>query len=35
MCQIASMLPEKYHGFYKDHPRVKELMAAREKEPAS
>lgn len=27
MCRIASMLPEHYHGFYKDHPRLKELLA--------
>jgi 1-acyl-sn-glycerol-3-phosphate acyltransferase len=29
MCQIAVMMPEKYHGFYKDHPRLKELLAQR------
>jgi 1-acyl-sn-glycerol-3-phosphate acyltransferase len=29
MCRIAEMLPEKYHGFYADHPRLKELMAER------
>jgi 1-acyl-sn-glycerol-3-phosphate acyltransferase len=28
MCRIAVMLPEKYHGFYKDHPRLKELLNA-------
>jgi 1-acyl-sn-glycerol-3-phosphate acyltransferase len=27
MCRIAVLLPEKYHGFYRGHPRVKELMA--------
>jgi 1-acyl-sn-glycerol-3-phosphate acyltransferase len=27
MCQIAAMLPEHYHGFYKDHPRLKEILA--------
>ena len=27
MCQIAILLPEKYHGFYTGHPRVKELLA--------
>lgn len=27
MCQIASMLPEHYHGYYKDHPRLKEILA--------
>lgn len=26
MCHIASMLPEKYWGVYKDHPRLKELL---------
>lgn len=26
MCRIAAMLPEKYHGFYRDNPRVKELQ---------
>ncbi|MCX6055193.1 MAG: lysophospholipid acyltransferase family protein [Chloroflexi bacterium] len=26
MCQIAIMLPEKYRGFYIDHPRLKELQ---------
>ena len=25
MCRIAAMLPERYRGFYKDYPRVKEL----------
>lgn len=28
MCRIAALLPERYHGFYKDHPRLKELLAA-------
>lgn len=32
MCQIASMMPEKYHGFYADHPRLKELLAERKKQ---
>lgn len=27
MCQIGAMLPEKYRGFYADHPRLKELLA--------
>jgi 1-acyl-sn-glycerol-3-phosphate acyltransferase len=27
MCQIAAMLPEHYHGFYRDHPRLKEILA--------
>lgn len=31
MCQIASMLPEHYHGFYKEHPRLKELLAEKTK----
>jgi 1-acyl-sn-glycerol-3-phosphate acyltransferase len=26
MCQIAARLPEKYHGVYADHPRLKELL---------
>jgi hypothetical protein len=26
MCQIAAKLPESYRGFYKDHPRLKELI---------
>jgi 1-acyl-sn-glycerol-3-phosphate acyltransferase len=28
MCRIAVLLPEKYHGFYKNHPRLRELLAA-------
>jgi len=28
MCQIAALLPEKYHGVYADHPRLQELRAA-------
>jgi len=27
MCHIAALLPESYRGFYKDHPRLKELLA--------
>ena len=27
MCRIAAVLPEEYRGFYKDHPRLKELLA--------
>ena len=27
MCHIAALLPEKYHGVYADHPRLKELQA--------
>lgn len=34
MCQIASMMPEKYHGAYAENPRVKELIAEREKAAA-
>jgi 1-acyl-sn-glycerol-3-phosphate acyltransferase len=26
LCRIAVLLPEKYWGFYKDHPRLKELL---------
>ena len=26
MCRIAANLPEQYHGFYKDNPRIKELQ---------
>ena len=26
MCRIAALLPENYHGFYKDNPRIKELQ---------
>lgn len=26
MCRIAAMLPEKYRGYYSDHPRLKELL---------
>ncbi len=27
MCRIAALLPEKYHGFYRGHPRLQELLA--------
>ena len=27
MCRIAAMLPAERHGFYADHPRLKELLA--------
>jgi len=27
MCRIAVMMPEKYHGVYANHPRLKELQA--------
>jgi 1-acyl-sn-glycerol-3-phosphate acyltransferase len=26
MCRIASLLPPDYRGFYKDHPRLQELL---------
>jgi 1-acyl-sn-glycerol-3-phosphate acyltransferase len=26
MCHIAALLPESYRGFYKDHPRLQELL---------
>jgi len=26
MCRIAALLPEAYRGFYKNHPRLKELL---------
>jgi 1-acyl-sn-glycerol-3-phosphate acyltransferase len=26
MCRIAALLPEKYHGVYAEHPRLKELL---------
>ncbi len=26
MCRIATLLPERYWGFYKDHPRLQELI---------
>jgi 1-acyl-sn-glycerol-3-phosphate acyltransferase len=26
MCRIGAMLPERYRGFYADHPRLKELL---------
>jgi 1-acyl-sn-glycerol-3-phosphate acyltransferase len=29
MCQIAALLPEKYHGFYRGNPRIKEIVATR------
>jgi 1-acyl-sn-glycerol-3-phosphate acyltransferase len=27
MCRIAALLPEKYHGFYAGHPRLRELLS--------
>jgi 1-acyl-sn-glycerol-3-phosphate acyltransferase len=29
MCRIAALLPEKYWGVYRDHPRLKELLATK------
>ena len=29
MCRIAALVPEKYRGVYANHPRLKELLAAR------
>ncbi len=29
MCQIAALLPEKYRGFYRGHPRVREIIVSR------
>jgi 1-acyl-sn-glycerol-3-phosphate acyltransferase len=26
MCRIAALIPEKYWGVYKDHPRLHELV---------
>ena len=34
MCHIAAMMPQKYHGFYAEHPRLKELLAEQSKEAA-
>lgn len=31
MCHIAALLPEKYRGFYANHPRLKELLAPQPK----
>lgn len=33
MCQIAVMLPEKYHGYYQGHPRLTELLAEKKNDP--
>lgn len=32
MCQIAALLPERYHGVYAEHPRLKELKKRNTKE---
>ena len=34
MCRIAVMMPQKYHGFYAEHPRLKELLAEQKKNAA-
>lgn len=34
MCRIAAMMPKKYHGFYANHPRLKELLAEDERKAA-
>lgn len=31
MCRIAALLPESYRGYYRDFPRVKELLQMRRK----
>jgi 1-acyl-sn-glycerol-3-phosphate acyltransferase len=31
MCQIAAMLPQKYWGYYANHPRLKEILAEQNK----
>jgi len=35
MCRIALMMPERYHGFYAGHPRLKELQAEKAKSAPS
>jgi len=32
MCQIAAMMPDKYHGFYKNHPRLLEIVSEKNKQ---
>jgi 1-acyl-sn-glycerol-3-phosphate acyltransferase len=32
MCQIAAMMPDKYHGFYKNHPRLLEIVSENDKQ---
>ena len=29
MCKIAAMLPEKYRGFYAEHPKLEELLSTK------
>jgi 1-acyl-sn-glycerol-3-phosphate acyltransferase len=35
MCRIAALLPERYWGYYADHPRLKELLAEQNNESAA
>jgi 1-acyl-sn-glycerol-3-phosphate acyltransferase len=30
MCQIAALMPEKYHGFYRGHPRLMEILSEKQ-----
>jgi 1-acyl-sn-glycerol-3-phosphate acyltransferase len=32
MCRLAALLPERYWGYYADHPRLKELLAEQDRE---
>jgi 1-acyl-sn-glycerol-3-phosphate acyltransferase len=32
MCRIAILLPPRYRGYYKDHPRLLEMLASKEKQ---
>jgi len=34
MCRIAAMMPDKYHGFYNDNPRIREIQADLTSRPA-
>ncbi len=34
MCRIAALLPEKYHGYYRAHPRLRELLARNPTDPS-
>lgn len=35
MCQIAAMMPPSYHGFYKNHPRLLEILEQQGKAPSA
>ena len=35
MCRLAALLPPEYRGVYADHPRLKELLAQAEPQPAN